>query len=277
MLTLSGLSQTVLSRPQRQRKIAKTFTATGSTVSDMEKPNEKSLESLVSVIVPVRKGSQRVKSKNLRPFAQDAEGRQVSLLEWKLKQLTQVLPAQNIIVSSDWDLALELSYSFGVRSEKRPDRLAETDTPFEEFIGYTTSLVKTEHMAWAPVTSPFMGATEISECLMHYKSLSRNEQSKGLIAVSEERSYFFMGGSPLNFPVGKGHVATQDIMPLFLLNWAFVLRPTQGVRENSYMFSEEPMFFPISPVVNLDINYEKDFAVAQVLAEHYKRWSAVDH
>ena len=47
----------------------------------------------ITAIVPVRKGSVRVKNKNIRPFGES------SLLELKIKQLKKVSGISEIIVS----------------------------------------------------------------------------------------------------------------------------------------------------------------------------------
>ena len=54
-------------------------------------------------LVPVRGGSQRVKNKNIRPFADS------NLLEIKLNQLKKVSQLDEIIVNSDCDIMLDIA------------------------------------------------------------------------------------------------------------------------------------------------------------------------
>lgn len=226
-----------------------------------------------TVIVPIRKGSTRVKGKNLKPFYDlgSKPGGGGSLLHWKLEQLLHVFPEKNVIVSTDWDSATEVANSYGVVTDDRPDWLAEADSPFEELIKHCALLVETQYMAWSPATSPFMGAAEISQMLESFSSLREREKQDGMVAASKEPSYFFMGGQPLNFPVGKGHVRTQDIQPLTILNWAFSIRATKQVLADSYMFSESPHIFEIDRFANLDVNDELDFEMAKNLVELYRQ------
>lgn len=225
--------------------------------------------SSTSVIVPIRQGSLRVRGKNLRPFPNSKIGApgSGSLLSWKLDQLKQIFPVENIIVSSDWDLALELASSYGVTTDDRPRWLAEADSPFEKLISHCAQLVTTPYMAWAPATSPFCGVDTMSSMVSVFSKLSEKDKGDGLIAVSKESSYFFMGGQPLNFPVGMGHVRTQDIQALMILNWAFCLRTADDVMQHSYMFSGSPNFFEIDKLANLDINEELDFELATSLSQ----------
>ena len=56
----------------------------------------------ITAVVPVRKGSQRVKDKNLRPFAG------TSLLEIKLNMLLNVPEIDSIVVNTNSEAAIEL-------------------------------------------------------------------------------------------------------------------------------------------------------------------------
>ena len=56
----------------------------------------------ITAVVPIRKGSQRVKDKNLRPFAG------ITLLENKLNTLLNVPELDQIIVNTNSDEAIEI-------------------------------------------------------------------------------------------------------------------------------------------------------------------------
>ena len=50
---------------------------------------------MIKALIPVRAGSQRVKNKNIRPFAGS------SLLEIKIKQMMRIKELDGVIVNSD--------------------------------------------------------------------------------------------------------------------------------------------------------------------------------
>ncbi|NMA96408.1 MAG: acylneuraminate cytidylyltransferase, partial [Clostridiales bacterium] len=58
--------------------------------------------SSISAIIPVREGSERVREKVLLPFGN------VSLYEWKISQLLQVLQPDNIIVSTNSERLIDI-------------------------------------------------------------------------------------------------------------------------------------------------------------------------
>ena len=218
-----------------------------------------------TVIVPVRAGSTRVPGKNLRTFNAEDSNEGSSLLGWKLSQLLELFEPDQIVLSTDWNLAANVGEEFRVRVHNRDPRLCTADAPFDEVIADSASLVTSEHMIWAPVTSPFLGPKRIREMLDFYLESSSLTQSEGLIAVSSLRSYFFLGNSPINFPIGKGHVRTQELSPLNEWNWALSIRQTSAVLGNSYMIGAQPVLFEVTRLENLDVDDHLDFKIAQDL------------
>ena len=69
----------------------------------------------VTAIVPVRKGSQRIKNKNFKNFA----GK--NLLRIKLETLTKIDIIDSIVVNSDSEEALSMADEFGVEKFKERD------------------------------------------------------------------------------------------------------------------------------------------------------------
>jgi CMP-N-acetylneuraminic acid synthetase len=238
-------------------------------------PSEKwrvQVSNTVTAIVPVRRGSERVKGKNLKAFVVDG-GVEHSLLSWKLEQLTQALGAQSVLVSTDWDEVLEVAQTFGCRTHERTPALAASDAPFDQVILEVVGQVETEHVMWAPVTSPFMGAEVVLRMWAHYLELSPEVRARGLIAAHRLRSYCLMAGRPINFPVGSGHVQTQDIAPVDVFDWGLSIRPTVDVLAHAYMFSGQPEIFEVTPLENFDINDMLEFQMAQTLVPLYRSLS----
>ena len=60
---------------------------------------------MIKALIPVRAGSQRVKNKNIRPFADS------SLLEIKIKQMQRIKELDGVIVNSDSDEMLDIAKS----------------------------------------------------------------------------------------------------------------------------------------------------------------------
>ena len=74
----------------------------------------------ITAVVPVRKGSVRVKNKNMKPFAGS------SLLKIKIDQLKQIETIERIIVSSDCKDMLSLASDLGVETHIREEYFASS-------------------------------------------------------------------------------------------------------------------------------------------------------
>lgn len=56
----------------------------------------------ITAVIPIRSGSQRVKDKNLRAFAD------TNLMELKIKNLLQVPELTSIVINTNSELAIEI-------------------------------------------------------------------------------------------------------------------------------------------------------------------------
>lgn len=76
----------------------------------------------ITAVIPIRSGSQRVKDKNLRAFAD------TNLMELKIKNLLQVPELTSIVVNTNSELAIEIvnkSYR-GVTTHRREEYYASS-------------------------------------------------------------------------------------------------------------------------------------------------------
>jgi N-acylneuraminate cytidylyltransferase len=219
-----------------------------------------------TVVVPVRAGSQRVPGKNLRTFFDSQiDGVHHSLLSWKIDNLSKVLGTRQVLVSSNWEAALEVASELGCRVHRRDEEFCTADAPFDKVIENIARQVTTQHMVWAPVTAPFVSESSIRDFLDTYLELTPEGKRAGLVMASEIRNYFYMSGLPLNFSLGSGHVQTQDIAALTEMAWTFNARPTVSVLEENYMFAENASIYLVDRLTAFDIDNELDFSMAQAL------------
>lgn len=84
----------------------------------------------ITAVIPIRSGSQRVKDKNLRAFAD------TNLMELKIKNLLQVPELTSIVVNTNSELAIEIvnkSYREGVTTHRREEYYASSQCSGSEF------------------------------------------------------------------------------------------------------------------------------------------------
>jgi CMP-N,N'-diacetyllegionaminic acid synthase len=116
----------------------------------------------MTAVVAVRAGSQRVKNKNFRPFAD------TNLLELKLKILIKVKNLDEIIVNSDSDIMLEIANKYNVKTQKRDEFFASSNATNSDFHKHIAEVTNSDFIFLAPVCSPFIGVKRHQEAINNF-------------------------------------------------------------------------------------------------------------
>ena len=135
----------------------------------------------ISAIIPVREGSTRLKHKNILPFGE------CNLLIHKIRQLKKVAGIDEIIVSSDSELMLEMARSEGVATHRRAREFADERTKsFSELIEHLASEVGSgEHILYAPCVCPLCDEKDLANAIEVYQE--RVLGSKPACDITESR------------------------------------------------------------------------------------------
>ena len=101
-------------------------------------------------VVAVRKGSQRIPNKNIKPFGDS------NLLEMKLNILKEVPDIDEIIVNSDCDDMLAIGEKYGCSTHKREAHYASSIVNNSDFHKHIAEVTKADFIFLAPTCSPFI-------------------------------------------------------------------------------------------------------------------------
>ena len=105
----------------------------------------------IIALVPVRKGSERVKNKNIKPFGD------TSLLKLKLEILKRVSGIDEIIVNSDCEDMLKLAKEDQVSIFKRDEDYARSIINNSDFFEHIAQNCEDDSVImYSPVTCPFI-------------------------------------------------------------------------------------------------------------------------
>ena len=105
---------------------------------------------IIKAVIPIRKGSQRVQNKNLRPFAD------TTLLENKIKVLKKAGFFDDIIVNTDSEEAIAMAEANGVSWHRREPYYASSACSGSEFFQHLGIVTDCDVFCYCPVTSPFV-------------------------------------------------------------------------------------------------------------------------
>ncbi|MCB0744483.1 MAG: acylneuraminate cytidylyltransferase family protein [Ignavibacteriae bacterium] len=221
----------------------------------------------ISVFLPTRKGSQRVKNKNTRKFSNFEGG----LLELKLTQLLEVSMVEEIVLSTNDPLSIEIGQKIRqnhekVRIVKRPDSLSSNNTDLIDLINYVPEICKSNHILWTHVTSPFVTASDYELAInYYYKALESGYDS----LMSVKRFQNFLWSKKKNDIINRDSndkwPKTQELQELYEIDSAFFITSRAIYINDSDRIGRKPELFIQDNFKSFDIDWEDDFELAQFI------------
>ena len=216
---------------------------------------------MYTAVIPVRKGSRRLKGKNIAPFANS------TLLEYKIDQLKQVDKITRIVVSSDCDEMLNMAKAKGAETHKRADEYCDEKTqPFGEVVAHICNHVQGVHVIWATCTSPLVEPHHYSDAIETYE-IKLNEGYDSLMSVEEFRRYMWTEDGPLNYELGVKHVPSQELPPLYRITDGILIAPREKMIEWKYFHGIKPYKYIMDKRSSIDIDDPLDMACAKAWLE----------
>jgi N-acylneuraminate cytidylyltransferase len=221
----------------------------------------------LSIVLPIRKGSQRVKNKNIRPFSKEGK----SLTELKIEELLKIENVDEIVVTSNYSEAIEQIKAIAkddprVKIDIRPEHLCKSTTIVKELIEYMPTITKGEHILWLHVTSPFIKAKDYQKAIDDYfKALEDGYDS--IMSVTEIKQFLWSDQEKkivnTNPNIDSKWVQTQDLEPLYEINHAFYINSRKNYIEMSDRIGKKPYLSILKGSKTIDIDYEDDFKLAR--------------
>lgn len=212
----------------------------------------------ITAVIPIRTGSQRVKDKNLRAFAD------TNLMELKIKNLLQVPELTSIVVNTNSELAIEIvnkSYRGGVATHRREEYYASSQCSGSEFFRHLGEVTDTDIFVYCPCTSPFIKPETVSQCINQFISTSDYDC---LATVSSVKEFLWLDGNPMNYD--PAHAPnSQDLPDVVALNFGVTVVRKEDLIKNSNIIGKNPQFVKTSDIESIDIDTPLDFYIAEQL------------
>ncbi|MGK7950234.1 MAG: acylneuraminate cytidylyltransferase family protein [Xenococcaceae cyanobacterium] len=212
---------------------------------------------MFTAVIPVRKGSRRLKGKNTSPFATS------NLLQYKIEQLKKVKKITTILVSSDCDNMLRLAQESGTTTHKRAEEYCDEKTqPFGAVVAHICENATGEHIIWATCTSPLVEAEHYSEAIEVYLQKLK-EGYDSLMSVEEFKRYIWTEDGPLNYELGIKHVPSQALPPLYRVTDGILIAPRLKMIEWQYFHGVNPYKYVMDKRSSIDIDDIYDLECAK--------------
>ena len=185
----------------------------------------------VTAVVAVRKGSQRVPNKNIKPFGD------TTLLDLKLQTLLKVSNIDEIIVNSDCDEMIEIGKSYGVKTKKREEYFASSEASNSEFHGHIGKTTDTDYIFLAPVCSPFISSEKHEEAINKFM----NSECDSLTSTSLVKGHLWLDGKPINYDLDNVP-NSQDLPDIEMINYGITIVDKNTMKIKSRVIGDTPDF-----------------------------------
>jgi N-acylneuraminate cytidylyltransferase len=214
----------------------------------------------ITAVIPVRKGSQRVKDKNLRPFAG------TTLLDVKIKALLQVPEIDAIVVNTNSEAAIEFveeEYAgTKVTFHRREEYYASSQCSGSDFFKHLGEVTDTDIFIYAPCTSPFVKPETFSACIK--KFLEDNGEHDCVSTVSSVKEFLWLDGKAMNYdPLNAPN--SQNLPDVVALNFGATVVKREDLIKNHNIIGKRPDFVITSDIEAVDIDTPLDFYIAEQL------------
>lgn len=220
----------------------------------------------IAFFLPTRKGSERVKNKNTKPFA----GIEGGLMENKIKQLVDTKLLDEIILSSNDETCMAIAERYAAKDSRvriipRPEALCLSSTNLQDLICYVPTITDAEHILWGHVTTPLAGADQYDAGIQLYLDNLANGYDS-LVGVTELKNFLLnKEGRLINNTTDIPWPRTQDLEPLYEINHTMFLAKREVYVEQKNRIGKMPMLHIMDELHSFDIDWPDDFVIAEIM------------
>ncbi len=215
------------------------------------------MHKLVAVI-PVRKGSQRVKNKNFKSFGSK------NLLIHKIETLKKLDFLDEIIINTDSDKAISIAKKFNIKYFKRSKFYASSKCLNSVFWKNVADNTNSEYIMFTNCTSPLISLKTYKDIISIFNKKTFKKKYDSLNTISEIKEFLFKDNKPINFKINKTP-NSQDLPNIVKLNFAINILKTKTMSSMKSLVGRRPFLYRLDEVEGLDINSRYEFSYANFL------------
>ena len=207
----------------------------------------------ITAVVPTRKGSERVKNKNTKPFLD------TTLLENKLKTLIKLKEnniINDIILNSDCDESYKISKKLNIKFVWRESTYADSKCDIRDYWLNVGTNISTNNFMLCQVTSPFISYKTYEKCIKIFN------EGNPILTVTKLKDYIWEGNKPLNYSYPE-HPRSQDLPDnFFKLNFGVCIMSKKDLKQYKNLWIPNTKFVYLNEIESIDIDTELDFKLA---------------
>ena len=209
----------------------------------------------LTALIPVRKGSERVVNKNIRPFGNS------SLLELKIGILKKISTIDEVIVNSDCDTMLGIANDMGVSTYKREAYYASSKVNNSEYFEHVARNTDSEYIMYAPVTCPFIREKSYYNAIEKFLT---NDEHDSLATAFPVKHHMWLNGEPINYDP-ENSPNSQDLPNILGISYGISIIPKELMIKRRNVVGHNPLLYELNEVESVDIDTELEFEFAEFL------------
>lgn len=227
----------------------------------------------ISVFLPTRAGSERVKNKNTRDFA----GVKGGLLAIKLDQLLQLPEIDEVVLSTNDEESIHVANNYAsykkLRVIERPDDLALSSTNLTDLVNYVPSICNNDHILWTHVTSPLVRTQDYKEAIKKY-FIALKGKHDSLMSVKLIQNFIWTPKE--NHVVNRQEndtskwPRTQDLEKVYEINSAIFIASKKIYINEVDRIGKQPFLLNHDTIQSIDVDWEEDFKIAELVYNGFK-------
>ena len=210
----------------------------------------------ITAVIPVRKGSQRVKNKNTKPFAD------TTLLDLKIQVMKQVHGLDAIIVNTNCETCMSIAKNHNIETHKRKEYFASSQAKNNEYWTHIAEVTNTDVLVMAEVTNPMVRVSSYEQAIIDY--IKTKDQYTSAMSVSSQKQFLWQDRSPINYDYYKTP-NSQDLPNIVSLNFAITISSKQEILKTGNVVSTSPKFIELDSIQSIDIDTPVDFEYAEFI------------
>ena len=216
----------------------------------------------ITVVVPVRKGSQRVKNKNFKPFADS------NLLKIKLDVLKQVDVIDEIVVNTDSNIAMEIADEYDVSKCIREDYYASSECNNSEFFQNIAENTDTDYIIYSPCTAPLIKVDTYYDFINRFRNAKDRYDS--LTTVTDIKQHLWLNEKPMNYKPSDSP-NTQDLPDIVSLTYGISIISKENMIKHRNVVGKKALFYKLDDFEAIDIDNPIDFEFAEFIYKKYRK------
>ena len=223
---------------------------------------------MITVFLPTRKGSERIKNKNTKKFA----GIEGGLTKIKLNQLLKCKLIDKIILSTNDPEIINIGRKTSniIEIDERDNYLCRSETKTDELINYVPEIIKEGHVLWTHVTSPMFDPVEYDKAIKMYMKIIKGEIYDSLMTVNKIQNFLWDNQGPINKSSKlEKWPRTQTIDPIFEVNSAMFLNSIENYKLYKNRIGTKPFLLETEKLKSYDIDWPEDFSFTEQIYKFY--------